>query len=315
VSFYADGSLLSTGSLTGNAASLEVGSLTPGAHTLTAVYSGDSNFASAHGSLIQTVAKAPTSVVITSTVNPVAPTDPVSFTASVVSSTSGIPTGSVTFLDGVSMLGSAPLNGAGLATLTISSLALGNHTITAQYGSDANYLASISGSIVEAVGGGVATISPGSLNFGTVGLNKESAPQYATLTNTGNLALSVANVVSNSVEFIVSSNCPTSLPVNSGCTITTRFKPRATGQRNSTFTVTDNYGTGLQTVSLTGLSESSVVNLSTTSEVFPTELLGNSSAAKTVTLTNTSTSTALAITNIAYSGDFPAASVTNPCPN
>jgi hypothetical protein len=314
VNFYSDGSLLSKASLTGDTAVLNVASLTPGTHTLTAVYSGDSNFPTAHGALIQTVAKAPTSVLVASSVNPVVPTALVTFTASVVPATSGTPTGSVTFLDGATPLGSAPVNGSGQAILTTSSLTLGSNTITAQYSGDVDYLAGF-GSMVEAVGGGVATISPSSLNFGTLGLNKESEPLYATLTNTGNLALSVASVLSNSVEFIVSGNCPSSLPVNNSCTITTRFKPRATGQRNSTFTVTDNYGAGLQTVNLTGFSVSSIVNLSSTSEVFPTELVGNSSAAKTITLTNTSTTATLTITSIAYSGDFPAAAVTNPCPN
>jgi hypothetical protein len=56
---------------------------------------------------------------------------------------SGIPTGAVTFFDGTvasgATLGSATLNGSGVATFHYSGLTAGTHSITAQYGGDSNF--------------------------------------------------------------------------------------------------------------------------------------------------------------------------------
>jgi hypothetical protein len=74
----------------------------------------------------------PTPVVtLTGTPNPVFLLNPVTFTAT-VSSPAFQPTGSVTFLDGTTPLGTVALNG-GVATLTTSTLAMGLHPITAVY--------------------------------------------------------------------------------------------------------------------------------------------------------------------------------------
>jgi hypothetical protein len=54
------------------------------------------------------------------------------------------PTGSVTFKEGVSLLGSGSLNGAGQASLVLSTLAVGTHSITAEYSGETKYGASAS---------------------------------------------------------------------------------------------------------------------------------------------------------------------------
>jgi hypothetical protein len=76
---------------------------------------------------------------------------PVTFTATVASATTGTPTGSVQFLDGATALGSMPLNGIGVATLTSSSLAPGTHSITAQYSGDTNFTGSVSPAVSQQV--------------------------------------------------------------------------------------------------------------------------------------------------------------------
>jgi hypothetical protein len=69
----------------------------------------------------------------------------VTFTATVTpQSGSGIPTGTVTFLDGTTSIGSGTVNGTGIVTLSITSLAAGTHSITAAYGGDSNFSASTS---------------------------------------------------------------------------------------------------------------------------------------------------------------------------
>jgi len=73
----------------------------------------------------------------------------VTFTASVTGTGSSVPTGSVTFYDGVTALGTMPLNG-NTASLTTSSLAVASHNITAVYSGDATYNSS-SAALIEVV--------------------------------------------------------------------------------------------------------------------------------------------------------------------
>ena len=76
---------------------------------------------------------------MTSSANPSIFGQTVTFTATVTATApaSGTPTGTVTFKDGAATLGTGTLSG-GVATFAISSLAIGNHTITAVYGGDTN---------------------------------------------------------------------------------------------------------------------------------------------------------------------------------
>jgi uncharacterized repeat protein (TIGR01451 family) len=69
--------------------------------------------------------------------NPSSYGDPVTFTAT-VSGSSGTPTGTVTFKDGATTLGTVPLV-AGTASFTTSTLTTGVHTISAVYSGDATY--------------------------------------------------------------------------------------------------------------------------------------------------------------------------------
>jgi large repetitive protein len=60
-------------------------------------------------------------------------------TATVTATGAGAPTGSVTFLDGATTLGTGTLNANGQATLTTATFVAGKHTLTAMYAGDANY--------------------------------------------------------------------------------------------------------------------------------------------------------------------------------
>src|SRR5580704_3875551 len=67
----------------------------------------------------------------------------VTFTATVApQSGSGTPTGTVTFKDGANSIGTANL-ASGIATLMTAALASGSHSITASYGGDTNFAASV----------------------------------------------------------------------------------------------------------------------------------------------------------------------------
>ena len=64
---------------------------------------------------------------------------------------SGTPTGTVTFTDGGSTLGSATLNGSGQASLATSGLGAGSHSIIATYGGNTTYNGSSSGAVTLTV--------------------------------------------------------------------------------------------------------------------------------------------------------------------
>jgi hypothetical protein len=62
-----------------------------------------------------------------------------------------VPSSTVTFKDGAAVLGTAPLDGSGRATLTTSALAVGSHSITATYGGDTNFNGSSSTALIQTV--------------------------------------------------------------------------------------------------------------------------------------------------------------------
>ena len=81
------------------------------------------------------------------------------FTATVTYHWAKVATGSVTFSDGTTMLGSAPLDSSGVATLTTTGLSSpGTHSITAVYGGDANNLGSTSNAVA-------VTVNPATFTF------------------------------------------------------------------------------------------------------------------------------------------------------
>jgi hypothetical protein len=151
-------------------ATLSIATLARGAHTITAVYGGDSNFKeSTSSALIQTVNPAATSTGVTSSVNPSTYGQSVTFTAT-VTSTAGEPVGTVTFRDGAIALGSGTLNGSGQATFATTALSAGVHSITAEYAGTENFGASLSSPASQSVGkAGTATALNSSPNPSTPG--------------------------------------------------------------------------------------------------------------------------------------------------
>jgi sugar lactone lactonase YvrE len=129
-------------------ASVTISSQTVGSHTVTAIYSGDFNYASANNNanpLTVTVSKAKTTTSITSSPAALLQFSAETITATVVSTTTGTPTGTVTFFNGTTPLGPASsLNSSGVATLASSTLAVGAYQVTGVYSGDGNYATSTS---------------------------------------------------------------------------------------------------------------------------------------------------------------------------
>ena len=94
---------------------------------------------------------ASTTTTLVSSLNPSVVGQAVMFSATVSSTAGAPPNGeTITFKNGSSVLGTAPLSG-GIASLTTSSLAAGIYTITASYAGDANFSASTSPGLRQVV--------------------------------------------------------------------------------------------------------------------------------------------------------------------
>ena len=106
----------------------------------------------------------------------------VTLTATVTGSAT-TPTGTVTFYDGSAQLGSATLNGSGVATYASSTLAVGANSVTASYGGDGNY--NLANSTAVSV-----TITPLGTTVPTVTVT--ATPTTITSTQTETVAVSVA---------------------------------------------------------------------------------------------------------------------------
>jgi hypothetical protein len=156
VAFFDGVTQIGSGGLNAQAqATFAITTLTQGSHSITTQYSGDANFAgSTSAPLSQVVnanSKPATTTALSSSVNPSTLGQSTTFTAKVTSTSPGTPTGTVMFFDGAAQIGMGSLNAQAIAMFPTTALALGSHSITAQYGGDANFAASTSTPLTQVV--------------------------------------------------------------------------------------------------------------------------------------------------------------------
>ena len=115
--------------------------LTVGGHSIAANYGGAPNFSGSRSILTQTVnPKTPTMTALKSSRNPSKSGTSVTFIANVTpNGGSRLPTGTVTFMDRTTALGTEPLNKSGQAAFATSKLAVGRHLIIANYNGDDDF--------------------------------------------------------------------------------------------------------------------------------------------------------------------------------
>jgi hypothetical protein len=308
------GVLLNTTTQTATAVGSGISIPGTGTHQIEARYSGDSNFGSStSGTIPLTASQVPTTLTLASSLNPSNFGQSVTFTATVTAeSNNGTPTGTVGFFDGTTSLGSSVLGSNGMATFSISTLAVGTHGITASYGGDANFAPSTSPVLSQVVQGAIITLSPGSLTFPTQLVFSTSTSQTVTLSNTGAGTLTISSIVATG-QFSQTNTCGSTVNPGTSCTISVTFKPISKGALTGSIAVADNAPGSPHKVTLTGTG--TYVQLAPTSLNFGTQPVGTRSLPKRVTLTNKG-SIAVSITSITITGvnatDF---SQTNTCGN
>jgi len=103
------------------------------------------------------------------------------------------------------------------------------------------------------------SLSPVSLNFGTVAVGTATAAKSVTVTNVGTTPVTFTDVSvtgTNPDDYEISANtCGTSLAAIGSCTVSVRFKPTAAATQKATLRMADNGGGSPQTASLSGVGQ------------------------------------------------------------
>jgi Bacterial Ig-like domain (group 3)/FG-GAP-like repeat len=150
VTFYSCGKMIGTGTTSGGVATFTTSLLGVGTHSIKAAYAGDATFAPSFGTLKQVV-KAITTTALISSPSASIFGQAVQLKATVTAVAAPKPTGTVTFKDGATTLGTATLNTSGVATFSTCKLSAGSHSITAIYGGGVHYRASTSAKLTQTV--------------------------------------------------------------------------------------------------------------------------------------------------------------------
>jgi len=202
-----DGATLFGGvTLTNGQGPVATSTLSTGTHNITAVYSGDATHDPSTSAVLVQVVN-PISTTTTLSFNtPAAFAQQVSLVATVTPANSA---GNVTFTDGTTTLGSVPVSG-GTAVLLTSTLAVGQHSITASFGGSTNFTASASTpqplTVIQA-GSTTTLAATTSTVFGsTVTFHATVVPAVATGTVTfkdGTTSLGSSPLASGSASFSI----------------------------------------------------------------------------------------------------------------
>jgi len=138
----------------------------------------------------------------------------------------------------------------------------------------------------------VASVSPTTLEFGSVSIPGPSAAQTVKLSNSGGASLTITSIAATS-PFVAQPNgtdgstCGSTLAADSSCYIAVTFNPSVTGFQSGTLTIMDNTGspTLTQTVSLSGFGVQAV-SATPGSLTFTNQVFGSTSVTQPVTLSN-----------------------------
>src|ERR1035438_9479219 len=150
VTFKNGATSLGSATLVAGVAKITKSTLPSGTLAITATYNGNTVSAkSTSPPLTQVVEMATSKTTVVSSVNPSSAGETVKFTATVTSPTTK-PTGTVTYMDGSTALGTGTL-AAGKASYSTSTLSAGSHNITVVYAGTTNITGSTSPVLVQTV--------------------------------------------------------------------------------------------------------------------------------------------------------------------
>jgi sugar lactone lactonase YvrE len=283
VTFYDGATVLGSQSVTNGSAVLSTSTLTVGSHNITASYGGSINYdVSASTAVLQTVQTSTSTTLLSLSSPTLAGGKPLTMTATV--NTAGVKaTGNVTFTDGATVLGTSALNAGAVATLTVTTLAVGPHNIVATYNADLNYgvsasatapvsvtlgntVLTLTGSAASAVYGTSITLTTSLTSDAVLAANPsviltDNGSALATLTLSSGRASFVSSTLSVGTHVITaqyagdSNNAPAqsqtfTVTITAATTTTTLMSSAPTSHFGDTVTLQANVASGL--TNLTG---------------------------------------------------------------
>ena len=230
VTFLYESTPVATTQLDSNGVASISGAVPPsGSYSITASYGGNSNDASSVSSAV-TLTVAQTMVATTTTLAASAsqamPGQSVTFTATVVpESGKTIPTGTVTFHNGPTALGTGTLNASGSAFFSTTSLPAGRNAISASYGGSSSNSSSVSGTVSVTVAQAVVatatslTTSSAAINSGqSVTFTAKVTPQSGKVIPAGSITFRNGSAILGTAPLNASGTAgftTTSLPAGS----------------------------------------------------------------------------------------------------
>ena len=226
VQFFVGTTSLGTANISGDTAIFPTTTLPVGTDSLTAEYLGVPDFSGSTSSAVSVTINPlyiATTTTLTSSANPSVFGQSVTFTATVTpASGSGTPTGSVTFYDGSTPLGTATLS-AKKASLETTSLPVGAQAITAVYSGDAHYSSSTSAVLTQTIKQASSTTTVISL------LSPSVYGQPVTFTATVSASSPGSGTPTGTVTFSVGSTVLGAATISSGSASITTSSPLAAG--------------------------------------------------------------------------------------
>jgi uncharacterized repeat protein (TIGR01451 family) len=124
-----------------------------GAYPVMASGASAADYVFAYSAGTLNITPASTTAAISASPNPSPINQPVTLTAivSAIAPGAGVPTGSISFMDGATTIGSGVIDGSGQASFTTSALGAGSHSISASYAGDGNFFGSNTPAVSELV--------------------------------------------------------------------------------------------------------------------------------------------------------------------
>lgn len=163
--------------------------------------------------------------------------------------------------------------------------------------------------VVSLIGyGSPIVFAPATLAFGLQSPGTTSSPQSLTITNTGQVSLTIGSLLQggNAPQYFAlkSDACTgTTLAANASCTITIAFSPPVIGPFSAVLSVNDTASDSPQSVLITGTGTGPTVGFSSYYLNFTNQAVGTTSPPQSVVLTNTGTAT-LNISQIASTVNY-----------
>ena len=224
---------------TGAIAAVTSGTILPaaGAYSITATFTATSptDYAESSASTVFNVTKAGVTETLISSVPQAAAGASVTLTDTVVSNTTGTPTGSVSFLAGSLALGTSTVSSTGIATITTTGLPAGTSSIIAIYTGDSNFNPDAAAAISVTVGSASIALTVGqptmTLTAGTNGT--EALTVTPQLGYTGDVSFTCGSLPAGVTCSFAPSNAAIGAgPLQSTLTVTTAAPSSTTSAQN-----------------------------------------------------------------------------------